>query len=70
MYLGRALVQVRGYLPLDLDVAPGVAAEVDFSEQQAAVAELAQRKQELMYELASYSNMRQARDAPVGAAGL
>ncbi|GLC47294.1 Bardet-Biedl syndrome 2 protein [Pleodorina starrii] len=55
--------EVRGYLPLDLDVAPGVAAEVDFSDQQAAVAELAQRKQELMYEMASYSNMRQTKDA-------
>nr|BCL66158.1 Bardet-Biedl syndrome 2 protein [Volvox reticuliferus] len=55
--------EVRGYLPLDLDVAPGVAAEVDFSEQQAAVAELAQRKQELMYELASYTNMRHSKDA-------
>ncbi|PNW81715.1 hypothetical protein CHLRE_06g257250v5 [Chlamydomonas reinhardtii] len=50
--------EVRGYLPVDLDVAPGVAAEADFTEQQQAVAELAQRKQELMYELASYSNMR------------
>nr|ADI46967.1 LOW QUALITY PROTEIN: BBS2m [Volvox carteri f. nagariensis] len=59
--------EVRGYLPLDLDVAPGVAAEVDFSEQQAAVAELAQRKQELMYELASYSIMRQNKEVPVRA---
>nr|BCL66089.1 Bardet-Biedl syndrome 2 protein [Volvox africanus] len=56
--------EVRGYLPLDLDVAPGAAAEVDFSEQQSAVAELAQRKQELMYELASYTNVRHAKDAP------
>ncbi|KXZ53986.1 hypothetical protein GPECTOR_5g1 [Gonium pectorale] len=63
--------EVRGYLPLDLEVAPGVAAEVDFSEQQAAVAELAQRKQELMYELASYSNMRQqARDTPTDRGSL
>lgn len=62
--------QVRGYLPLDLDVAPGVAAEVDFSEQQAAVAELAQRKQELMYELASYQNSRTQAAVPVrGKAG-
>ncbi len=62
--------QVRGYLPLDLDVAPGVAAEVDFSEQQAAVAELAQRKQELMYELASYQNSRTQAAVPVrGEAG-
>ncbi|GFR49930.1 hypothetical protein Agub_g12034 [Astrephomene gubernaculifera] len=62
--------EVRGYLPLDLDVAPGVAAEVDFSEQQAAVAELAQRKQELMYELSSYANMKVQNTQPGQADGV
>lgn len=33
-------------------------AEMDFSAQQAAIAELTQRKQELMYELTSYQNTR------------
>ncbi|KAG2486168.1 hypothetical protein HYH03_015132 [Edaphochlamys debaryana] len=58
--------EVRGYLPLDLEAAgPGAASEADFSEQQALLAELAQRKQELAYELASYANSRaQAKEAP------
>lgn len=34
--------------------------EPDFTAQQAAVAELTQKKQELMYELTSYHNMRNA----------
>lgn len=61
--------EVRGYLPVEHDAAPGApaaaVAEADFAEQQQAIAELAQRKQELMYELASYQNMRQAEKQPV-----
>ena len=67
---------MRGYLPVEHDAAPGApaaaVAEADFAEQQQAIAELAQRKQELMYELASYQNMRQAEKQPVrgGASGI
>eukprot|EP00955_Chlamydomonas_euryale_P013012 140457-Chlamydomonas_euryale.AAC.5 len=48
--------ELRGYLPLDPD--QPVASAPDFGAQQAAVADLTQRKQELMYELASYHNMQ------------
>lgn len=49
--------EIRGYLPIDPDQP---VQEPDFSAQQAAIAELTQRKQELMYELSSYHNMRNA----------
>ncbi|KAG1676464.1 hypothetical protein FOA52_002284 [Chlamydomonas sp. UWO 241] len=47
--------ELRGYLPADPDEPEP---EPDFTAQQAAVAELTQRKQELLYELTSYHNMR------------
>lgn len=49
------MVQVRGYLPSDGNAAP---AEADFSHQQSIIADLTQRKQELMYELTSYQNSK------------
>lgn len=58
-------LQLRGYLPHDPHARHDVLVEsspADYSEQQAVIAELAQRKQELMYELASYANMRNAAD--------
>lgn len=51
--------EVRGYMPMDAaHSVPEQAMEADFTEQQAIIADLAQKKQELMYELASYANMR------------
>lgn len=46
---------MRGYLPVDPRA--GVVDE-DFSMQQSAIADLTQRKQELLYELTSYQNTR------------
>lgn len=57
----RHAPQLRGYLPYDPTSRSEVVAEsapADYAEAQALIAELAQRKQELMYELASYANMR------------
>jgi hypothetical protein len=51
----RAHAQVRGYLPVDPKAGT---LDTDFSAQQAAIADLTQRKQELLYELTSYQNTR------------
>jgi hypothetical protein len=46
---------VRGYLPINPDQP---FQETNFSAQQATIAELTQRKQELLYELTSYQNTK------------
>ncbi|MEW5314625.1 MAG: hypothetical protein WDW38_006104 [Sanguina aurantia] len=45
--------EVRGYLPLDSSTI-AMADSADFGDQQSALADLTQRKQELVYELTSY----------------
>jgi len=49
--------EVRGYMPVDPQHIP---VEVDYLAQQQAIAELTQKKQELMYELTSYLNTKNA----------
>ncbi|KAJ9522355.1 hypothetical protein QJQ45_008170 [Haematococcus lacustris] len=47
--------EVRGYLPMSADQPQNA---MDFSAQQAAITELTQCKQELLYELTSYQNTK------------
>ena len=57
------LAQVRGYLPVDTS---SMAPTADFTSQQQIIAELTQRKQELMFELTSYQNSKNLDVAQVG----
>lgn len=64
------LLQVRGYLTPDPDepVSAHATQEAELTAQAAAIADLTQRKQDLLYELNSYQNAKDA-EVQVGAKG-